>query len=142
MQAYNQFLYANSEEQLYYMSMILSKYGTDSPMMRGYLSAIDEPLFSGKRVNFFDSVIQGHVHWKIYESSDSTNYYSILAVGMAYGKDPIDTASYVILSEKNDGFDLEEVLVKFDREKMEYSILNSGSPDLQIYKFTNLEKHR
>ncbi len=140
--AYNQFLYTNSEEQLHYMSMILSKYGKDSPIMRGYLSAIDEPLFSGKRVNFFDSVIQGHVHWKIYESSDSTNYYSIRAVGMAYGKDPIDTASYVILSEKNDGFNFEEILVKFDREKMEYSILNSNCPDSQIYKFVNLRKNR
>ncbi len=139
---YNQFLYTNSEEQLHYMSMILAKYGKDSPIMRGYLSAIDEPLFSGKMVNFFDSVIQGHVHWKIYESSDSTDYYSIRAVGMAYGKDPIDTAAYVILTEKDDGFDFEEVLVKFDREKMESSILNSGSPDSQIYKFVNMTKNR
>lgn len=139
--AYKQFLYTNSEEQLHYMSMILSKYGENSAMMRGYLSAIDEPLFSGKRVDFFDSVIQGHVHWKIYESGDSTNFYSIRAVGMAYGKDPIDTASYVILSETKDGFDFEEVLVKFDRERMEYSILNSGSPDSQIYKFVCLKKH-
>ncbi len=51
---------------------------------------------------------------KIYGSSDSTNFYSIRTVGMAYKKDPIDTASYVILNEKNNGFDLEEVLVKFD----------------------------
>lgn len=140
--AYNQFLYTNSEEQLHYISMILEKYGEDSPMMRGYLSATDDPLFSGKRVDFFDSVIQGHVHWKIYESSDSTNYYSIRAVGMAYGKDAIDTASYVILNEKSDGFDLEEVLVKYDREKMVYSILNSGSPDSQIYKFVDFGKNR
>ncbi len=140
--AYQQFLYTNSEEQLNKMSMILSKYGKDNPIMRGYLSATDNPLFAGKRVDFFDAVIQGHVHWKIYESSNSTNYYAIRAVGMAYGKDPIDTASYVILNEKTDGFDLEEVLVKFDREKMEYSILNSNLPDSQIYKFVGLEKRR
>ena len=135
---YQQFLYTNSEGQLQYMKKIVDTYGTDSPMMRGYLSALDDPLFRGKRVNFFDVVIQGHVHWKIYEHSDSTDFYSIRAVGMAYNKDPIDTASYVILTEKENGFDLEEVLVQFDREKMEYSILNSDSLDHTIHKFVEL----
>ena len=135
---YQQFLYTNSEEQLQYMKKIVDTYGADSPMMRGYLSALDDPLFKGKRVNFFDAVIQGHVHWKIYEHSDSADFYSIRAVGMAYNKDPIDTASYVILEEKKNGFDLKEVLVQFDREKMEYSILNSDSPDHTIHKFVEL----
>ena len=58
-------------------------------------------------------------------------------VGMAYNKDPIDTASYVVLTETESGFTLEEVLVKYDRERMEYSILNSGSPDNRIYKYVN-----
>lgn len=135
---YDQFLYTNSEAQLQSMKKIIDTYGLDSPMMRGYRSALDDPLFNGKRVNFFDAVIQGHVHWKIYEHSDSTDFYSVRALGMAYKKDPIDTASYVILTEKEGGFDLEEVLVRFDREKMEYSILNSGSPDNTIYKFVEM----
>ncbi len=139
---HSQFSYTNSEKQLQYIARILENYGKDSPMMRGYLSAQDNPLFAGKRVDFFDAIIQGHVHWKLYESSESTEYYSIRAVGMAYNQDPIDTASYVVLNEKEDGFDLEEVLVKFDREKMEYSILNSGSPDTQIYRFVGLQKYR
>ncbi len=71
-----------------------------------------------------------------------TDFYSIRAVGMAYKKDPIDTASYVILHEKDNGYELEEVLVKYDREKMEYSILNSDSPDNTIYRFVNLENRR
>ena len=137
---YQQFLYTNSEEQLETIQNIINTYGADSPMMKGYLSAIDDPLFKGKRVDFFDAVIQGHVHWKIYEHSDSTDFYSIRAVGMAYDKDPIDTASYVILTEKEDGYTLEEVLVKFDREKMEYSILNSDSPDKAIYNFVGLKR--
>ncbi len=135
---YDQFLYTNSEAQLQSMKKVIDTYGLDSPMMRGYRSALDDPLFNGKRVNFFDAVIQGHVHWKIYEHSDSTDFYSVRALGMAYKKDPIDTASYVILTEKEGGFDLEEVLVRFDREKMEYSILNSGSPDNTIYKFVEM----
>lgn len=139
---YEQFLYTNSEEQLNRMNQLINKYGKNNPVMRGYLSAIDDPLFAGKRVDFFDAVIQGHVHWKIYESSKLTNFYSIRAVGMAYQKDPIDTASYVILTEKENGFDLEEVLVKFDREKMEYSILTSGSPDQSIKKFVEIGRIR
>ena len=139
-EAYSQFLNTNSEEQLEKIQKILKTYGKDSPMMRGYLSAINDPLFSGKKVDFFDAIIQGHVHWKIYERSDSTEFYSIRAVGMAYKEDPIDTASYVIITEKEDGFDLEEVLVKFDREKMEYSILNCDSPDDTIKKFVVFSK--
>ncbi len=88
----------------------------------------------------FDAIIQGHVHWKIYEKTNNTNFYSIRAVGMAYKKDPIDTASYVILTENKDkkGFKLEEVLVRFDREKMISSILSSDSPDTTIHKFVEL----
>lgn len=137
-EAYKQFLYTNSEEQLESMYKMIERYGKDSPFIKGVVSALDEPLFAAKRVEFFDAIIQGHVHWKIYESSPSTDFYAIRAVGMAYGKDPIDTASYVILTEKKDGYDFDEVLVRYDREKMEYNILNSGMPDQTIYKFVNL----
>lgn len=140
LKAYEQFLYTNSPEQLDEIDRMIEKYGVDSPFVRGYLSAKDDPLFSRKRVDFFDAVIQGHLHWKIYEKGDSTEFYSIRAVGMAYREDPIDTASYVILKEKDEGFDLEEVLVKFDRERMEYSILSSTIPDKTIRKFTCLNK--
>ncbi len=139
---YKQFLYTNSEEQLSDMQMIIEKYGVDSPMMRGYLSARKEPLFNGKLVNFYDAVIQGHVHWKLYEETNKTNFYSIRAVGMAYQKDFMDTASYIILTEKENGYDFEEVLVKFDREKMEYRILNSKSPDTTIRKFVSMDMER
>lgn len=141
-EAYKQFLYTNSEEQLCEMERMIKTYGAKSPMMKGYLSGMKDPLFARKKVEFFDAVIQGHVHWKVYEHSDSVDFYSIRAVGMAYQKDPIDTASYVILSEKEDGFNLEEVLVKFDRERMEYSILNSSSPDNTIKKFVEFGRYR
>ena len=139
---YKQFLYTNSDEQLEYISKMIERYGKDSPFLKGIVSALDEPLFASKRVDFFDAIIQGHVHWKIYESSPSTDFYSIRAVGMAYGKDPIDTASYVVLSEKPDGYDFEEVLVRYDREKMEYNILNSRMPDQTIHKFVNLQSKK
>lgn len=138
---YEQFLYTNSPEQLEEIQKMIELYGVDSPVVRGYISAKDEPLFRKKRVDIFDVIIQGHVHFKIYEPSESTDYYSIRALGIAYKNDPIDTASYVIITEKDNGYDFEEVLVKFDREKMEYSILNSDNPDTTIYKFTSMRKH-
>lgn len=142
LEAYKQFLYTNSNEQFSYISNMLVKYGFDNPLVKGFLSAMDDPLFAGNRVNFYDAVIQGHVHWKIYDRGGGTDFYSIRAVGMAYGKDPIDSASYVILTEKENGFDLEEVLVKYDRERMEYSILNSDIPDLTIRKFVGMGRCR
>lgn len=136
--AFKQFLETNSPEQLEQMERIIKTYGIDSPMMRGYLSAKDDPLFKGQTVDRFDAIIQGHVHWKLYESSPSTDFYSIRAVGMAYKNDPIDTASYVILTETDNGFEIEEILVKFDREKMIYSVLNCTNPDKSIQKFISL----
>lgn len=133
-----QFMYTNSLEQFKEIDMMIKKYGKNHPFVRGYLSAYEEPLFARKRVDFYDAVIQGHVHWKLYDMSQPTKFYSIRAVGIAYRNDSVDTASYVILKEHDEGFDLEEVLVKYDREKMISSILSSDSPDQTIKKFTNI----
>lgn len=135
---YEQFKYTNSYEQIEEINSIIKRYGCNSPYVKGYVSALEKPLFAKKKIAYFDAIVQGHVHFKIYEHGDSVDYYSIRAVGMAYQKDPVDTASYVILNEKKLGYEVEEVLVKFDREKMVYSILNCGSPDKTIYKFTNI----
>ena len=134
------FDYYNSGTQLApnASDMMIKKYGKNHPFVRGYLSAYEEPLFARKRVDFYDAVIQGHVHWKLYDMMQPTKFYSIRAVGIAYRNDPVDTASYVILKEHDEGFDLEEVLVKYDREKMISSILSSDSPDQTIKKFTNI----
>lgn len=139
---YKQFLYTNSLEQKDKINKMIKQYGEDNPFVRGYVETRDKPLFGGKSVEFFDAVIQGHVHFKIYEESDSTKFFSVRAVGMAYEKDSIDTASYVILKERYDnlGYDLEEVLVRFDREKMEYSILSSDCPSNVIKKFTCISR--
>lgn len=118
---------------------MIEEYGMDNPCVKGYLSAKNNPLFGGKMVNYFDAIIQGHVHWKIYEHAPSMDFYSIRALGMAYDAEPINTASYVILTEKDNGFDFEEVLVEFDRDKMEQSILKSDSPDHTIKKFVKMK---
>ena len=140
--AYEQFLYTNSDEQKKSIERNIDRLGFDNPYARGYISALNEPLFWCKMTNFYDAIIQGHVHFKLYEKGGNTDYYSIRAVGMAYGNDSIDTASYVVLKEKtnNMGFDIEEVLVKFDREKMEYIIMSSDGPMDVIKKFTNIKR--
>lgn len=140
--AYKQFLYTNSPLQKENMLNMINRLAINNPAAGGYASAINEPLFGGKTVDFYDAIIQGHVHFKLFEKGDNTDYYTIRAVGMAYGTDHIDTASYVILKEKsnNQGYDIEEVLVQFDREKMEYAIMSSDGYMDMIKKFTNIRR--
>lgn len=136
---YKQFLNTNSVEQL----RLIKKYaesGADDDTLRGYVSAYYDPLFMKKQVDYFDALIQGHVHWKLYEKSASTEFFTIRAVGIAYDKDPVDTASYVILTEQEEGFKFEEVLVRYDREKMLTSIINCDNPDKKIMKFVEFPK--
>ena len=137
---YEQFRTTNSRTQKFDMNTQLILTGKNDPKMRGIISAKKEPLFNGESVFSFDAVIQGHIHWDIYEKSPTTEFYSIRAVGMGYDSDLIDTASYVILHPKENDFTLEKVLVKYDRERMEASILSSDSPDETIYRFTNMKK--
>lgn len=137
---YHQFLNTNSQRQIEQLERIINRYGKDSPVVRGCLSAMQDPLFDGYTVEKFDAIIQGHVHWKMYEQSSSTEFYSIRAVGIAYANDPVDTASYVILTEKEKGYEIEEILVKYDREKMVASVLNCDCPDKTIRKFISLDE--
>ena len=103
-----------------------------------YLSAKVDPILFGHTVDMYDAIIQGHVHFKIYEESDSTRFYSVRAVGMAYGpEEPVDCASYLILRETTDGYEVEEKLVKYDREKMQAKIVSCTIPDHEkMGKFT------
>ncbi len=140
LEGYPQFSYTNSPEQLAEIEYMIKRYGVDSPFVKGYLSAKNDPLLTRKRVEFFDAIIQGHVHFKIYEKGPTTEFYTLRAVGMGHKEEPIDTASYCILEEKRKGFRLEEVLVRYDREKMVYQVLNSGSPDDRIRSFISLPR--
>lgn len=138
--AFRQFLYTNSDAQIAEITQAVVKFGKDNPYVRGYLSAQNEPLFKGKSITFYDAVIQGHTHFKLEDKDSPIPIHSIRAVGMAYGTDPVDTASYVILREKTngEGFDMEEVLVKYDRETMRKKIEESTNPSQKISKFTSM----
>lgn len=135
---YTQFLYTNSKNQKKDIKKELKYKFIDKDYYKGYQSAQKEPLFNGQTADKFDAIIQGHVHWKYYEKSPSTEFYSIRAVGMAYKNDPIDTASYVPLTEMESGYKVEEILVRYDREKMVASILNCDNPCNIIQKYASL----
>lgn len=130
-----QFYYTNSEEQQRVIDE-LSK--STSPEYEGFVSAKNDPIFNGKTIDFYDEIIQGHVHFKFLTEDEKVRIRSIRAAGMAYGKDPIDYASYIIIREKEIGYDIEEVLVPFDREAMLKSIDDSTMPDKEtINKFVS-----
>ena len=138
--AYKQFLYTNSDEQKRDMANKIKFLGENSEEAKGIISAMNEPLFNGRKVTDYDHIFQGHVHFEMFEKGKNTSFYTLRAIGMAYGNDPVDTASYVILKEKrnNQGFDVQKVLVRFDRRKLENEILNSDGPMDTIRKFTNM----
>lgn len=123
--AQKQFYYTNSDEQ----KEIIDRYSVyDKSLYAGFVSAKKDPLFGGKTVDNYDELIQGHVHYKFLTEDDKLKIRTIRAVGMAYGDQPLDFASYIIIKEKNIGYDVEEILVPFDREAMLNAISNSTMP--------------
>ena len=121
-----QFYYTNSDADKEKVQDVLEK--CDSSKILGFASAKNDPLFKGKTVKFYDEIMQGHVHFKYLTQDENVIVRTVRAVGMAYGDDPNDCASYIIIKEKNFGYDVEEILIPYDREKMLRSIDESNLP--------------
>lgn len=131
-----QFYYTNSDDQ----TKKINEFGSsEKPIYGGFNSAKKDRIFDGKKVDYYDEIIQGHVHFKMLSSDEKVKIRTIRAAALAYGEDEsIDYASYIIIKEKEKGYDVEEVLVPFDRNKMIDSIINSDIPDKNsIIKFTS-----
>lgn len=122
--AYLQFDYTNSDEQ---KRDVLKNIRINKPFCKGFKSVYEKPLFSGKKVCEFDYIFQGHVHFKSIVETPTTTIYT---VGMAYCKKNI--ATYIIIKEKEIGFDICEVNVTFDRNKMLDQIKKSDIPDKSL----------
>ena len=134
----SQFLYTNSEEQ----TKEIEEYSKiDDPIYDGYRSALIDRLFNGKKVTCYDEIIEGHVHFKLYSDSSNISVRTIRALAMAYSKDEdLDKAYYIILKEKDIGYDIEEVYVKYDRDKMMEKINISDIPMKEkLIKYINIE---
>ena len=128
-----QFYYTNSDEQKEEIERMINNPLIDTT---GFESVKKDPLFDGKTIDYIylqsiseSSVIQGHVHFKLLTEDEKVKIRTIRAAGIAYGKDPIDYASYIIIKEKEIGYDVEEVLVPYNREATLKSIDNSTMPD-------------
>lgn len=121
-----QFYYTNSDQQ---KSIVNQLGNSNSSICAGFVSAKKEPLFDGKTIDEYDEIIQGHVHFKILTEDEKVKIRTIRAVAMAYDiNDNVDLASYILIKEKNIGYDIEEILVPFNRKKMIDSINNSDIP--------------
>lgn len=142
--ASDQFLYTNSPEYNSKLNNVLSSHKKNTPEMRGYASSKKEPLFDGKKVTDYDAVIQGHVHFDMDDTLEDTDIYTLRAVGMGYGKtDPKDTACYYVLKERKDetGYDLEQRLVKYNRNSLLSNIYTSDIPNKElVLRFVKPEK--
>lgn len=120
-----QFYYTNSEKQ---KRIIDEKSKIIAPENAGFLSAKNDPIFGGKKIDYYDEVIQGHVHFKFLTEDENVRIRTIRALGMAYGNSPLDYASYIIIKEKEIGYDVEEILVPFNRDLMLKNIDDSSMP--------------
>jgi len=137
---YNQFFYTNTLEHRQRIRDNILKYGEENPYVAGYVSARDYPIFDGKTVDYYDTIIQGHIHRNLYEKGNGVDFYTIKAMALHFDNDPIDKAFYIILYEKRDdmGFNIEKVYVPYDREKMEHTINKSSEPTKKIKKMVRM----
>ena len=131
-----QFYYTNSPAQ----ERVIESHGNSTnPSDAGFVSAKNDRLFGGKTVDYYDEIIEGHVHFRLLTEDEKVKIRTLRALAMAYkGNDQVDLASYIIIREKEVGYDVEEILVPFDRSKMLQSIANSDMPyKNSAYNFTS-----
>ncbi len=137
--------YPDPQKQFYYTNSDLQKMKIEERSKQGtswdagYVSAKNDPIFGGKQIDYYDEIIQGHVHFKFLTEDEKVRIRTIRAAGMAYGKnESIDHAYYIIIREKEIGYDVEEVFVPYKRDKMIQSINDSDMPDKwTITRFTS-----
>lgn len=162
---YAQFHYTNSKMQLLEIANHLGMYPTASELSdkeemfkklrehahrykdafkdskKGYISYCEDPLFYQDghllTIEDYDMVVQGHLHFNAKEFDGNTSIYTLRAVGMGYKKaSEKNQASYMILTETNEGVEVETITVPFDREKMEYSINHTELVNSDIKRYT------
>jgi len=133
-----QFYYTNSIKQI---KTIEKKSLINIPENRGYISAKNDPLFNGKKIDYYDEIIQGHAHFKLMTEDKRVKVRTIRALAMAYENNILDRAYYIIIKEKQNGYDIDELLIPFDRAAMNKSIDESDMPDKSIVsKYTSNNK--
>lgn len=134
-----QFLYTNSPESRKKIQDTITSNKRDTEYIKGLIDAKNNPLFNGKKVTDYDSIIQGHVHFQMEDNLDDTKVHTLRATGIGYKDDPKDMACYYVLKEKKDGtYDIEKKLVSFNRNLLLSNIKSSSIPHKEpILRMTN-----
>jgi hypothetical protein len=104
----------------------------------GYVSAKKDPLFGGRKIDYYDEIIEGHAHFKLNTSDKKVRVRTLRAMAMGFENGLLDRAYYIILKEREKGYDVDEILAPYDRKAMLDSIDNSDMPDKSIVnKYTS-----
>ena len=123
-----QFLYTNSDEAKADIKRGIET-SRDEESARGYLSALDSPIFGGKGIDSYDAIFQGHVHFHMVDRVNDTDIYTLRATGMGGDKSSQSSACYYVLKEKKTGgFDVEKVLVDFNKNSLISNTKSSSIP--------------
>lgn len=132
-----QFLYTNSDDAKLKIERSIAGKDKNDLRIKGFLDALENPLFEGKKTTDYDAIIQGHVHFHISDRLFNTKIETLRAIGMGYGKDDLGNACYYVLKEKCDGtFEIEKRLVEFNRNVLLANIVSSDMPHKEkVLKF-------
>jgi hypothetical protein len=125
-----QFLYTNSDESKKKLNNFITTHKKHTSKIKGHVDARNNPIFGGKMVTSYDSIIQGHVHFHMEDFVEDTEIYTLRAVGMGYDskKENSDACYYVLKETKDGSFEIEKRLVPFNKNSLLSSIYTSGLP--------------
>lgn len=165
-ESYDQFFYTNSKDQLMELAYsigypfdetfakespitqlkLLRKYIKEQeyiiPSLEGVKSYIENPLFLSndklKTVKDYDAIIQGHVHFESHVETSNTNFHTLRATGMGNKGGRDDLATYTIIHQTKEGYELEKVEVPFDKEKTDHVIKKTRFPKHMISRYLNV----
>ena len=165
-ESYDQFFYTNSKDQLMELAYsigypfdetfakespitqlkLLRKYIKEQeyiiPSLEGVKSYIENPLFLSndklKTVKDYDAIIQGHVHFESHVETSDTNFHTLRATGMGNKNGRDDLATYTIIHQTKEGYELEKVEVPFDKEKTDHVIKKTRFPKQMISRYLNV----
>ena len=165
-ESYDQFFYTNSKDQLMELAYsigypfdetfakespitqlkLLRKYIKEQeyiiPSLEGVKSYIENPLFLSndklKTVKDYDAIIQGHVHFESHVETSNTNFHTLRATGMGNKGGRDDLATYTIIHQTKEGYELEKVEVPFDKEKTDHVIKKTRFPKQMISRYLNV----
>ncbi len=165
-ESYDQFFYTNSKDQLMELAYsigypfdetfakespitqlkLLRKYIKEQeyiiPSLEGVKSYIENPLFLSndklKTVKDYDAIIQGHVHFESHVETSNTNFHTLRATGMGNKGGRDDLATYTIIHQTKEGYELEKIEVPFDKEKTDHVIKKTRFPKQMISRYLNV----